>query len=69
MPKFSAVRDTIVIGTVRVEDLRTLLSEAAAQFRSYAQGHRAKETVDGDAKANVNEQWAERMDKTLAGLC
>src|SRR5215207_5197982 len=40
--------------------LRTLLQMAGAQFRFYAEQHRAKGSPDGDAKAATNEEWATR---------
>jgi hypothetical protein len=44
------------------ERLEHLLRETAAQFRFYADNHRAKGTHDGDDKACLNAAWASRLD-------
>lgn len=47
-------------------ELLTELRDAAETFRHYERLHRAKDTVDGEIKANVNAAKAERYELAIA---
>lgn len=52
----------------RIKASDELLDEVAKQFRYYEANHRAKNTEDSLAKAEVNRALAERIEKFLEDL-
>lgn len=50
-----------------MSDKDEMLREAAAQFRYYAEQHRAKGTEEGNRKAEVNDQYAENCEVAARG--
>lgn len=53
------------IALERVKAAEALIQESAAQFRYYEKQHRAKQTPEADAKAEVNEKLAEAREAFL----
>ncbi len=49
----------------RIRTLEDMLKRAANQFDSYAELHAAKDTKDGDKKAEVNRTLAEEIRSAL----
>jgi NTP pyrophosphatase (non-canonical NTP hydrolase) len=47
--------------------MRRMLVACKEQFLLYTESHKAKKTEEGDAKAEVNRTFAERIDAAIAG--
>lgn len=58
------LRELVLVPPIKVRLLADL-KDAAAQFRKYEVLHRAKNTEDSLAKAEVNRQLAERFEATI----